>query len=408
MHILIIGTVRPAHQKALEMGHEISLIIDKKNVRPSDVNVSYRKIMMMEADASIQEYQAVADAIHQHSPVDAICCFNDTAQEHAIAVAEKLKLPFSIDLATLDVLYNKQKTRALLHAKGLDDTQFREVTSVDDITDFFREVNAPIIVKPFDSTGSSGIIRIKSAADINQEMQRFFDAKHTFPAIAEEFLQGKEYSVEAFSENGEHVILGITEKLKDKETFIENGHAFPASISLRDKENIESFVRDMLSVVGIKNGLSHTEVMLTEKGPKLIESHSRAGGDRIFKLIELVTGIDVFEIQIRQTLGEKVLTEVQDAVNAIEGKAAAIRFLSLGFDTNTKLVSIDNIEAAQAVEGVVEVMPMKEAGSTMGVVTDSFARTVWAVAKADSPERALEQADKSLQTLKINLNWEMQ
>ena len=56
-----------------------------------------------------------------------------------------------------------------------------------------------------------------------------------------------------------------------------------------------------LAAVGIVNGPSHTEVIVQEGGDvRIIETHSRLGGDQIDVLIEAVFGVDLHEYWIRQ------------------------------------------------------------------------------------------------------------
>ena len=51
---------------------------------------------------------------------------------------------------------------------------------------------------------------------------------------------------------------------------------------------------------------SHTEVIVTAEGPRIVGTHVRLGGDSIPELIQLVSGVDLEELWIRQTLGESV------------------------------------------------------------------------------------------------------
>jgi biotin carboxylase len=49
----------------------------------------------------------------------------------------------------------------------------------------------------------------------------------------------------------------------------------------------------MLNAAGYRTGPAHTELRLTPAGPRIIESQARLGGDRIPRLVELATGIDI-------------------------------------------------------------------------------------------------------------------
>lgn len=404
MRILVIGTVRQAHQMIQKLGHEQVLFMNSDTAKPSDVEFGYEHAFFFNKDSESQEYVAVARALHQVKAFDAVCSFNDTTQKIAIHVADALQLSFPVSLDTLSVLYNKNKTRQVLQHHGLDDTEFETIESEAQLLSFIQRVNKTIIIKPIDATGSSGVAKIESANDVHKAIAWLKHCGQDFPVIAETFLEGEEFSVEAISEDGTHKILGITQKYKDPINFVELGHVFPAPLSLSQNEIIERFVCDILDALGITQGPTHTEVMLTAKGPKIIETHSRAGGDRIFELVELATGINIFEMTIRQACGERVFPTIERKRK--KGQVAAIRFAAIGFDKDTKLKSINNLDSARAIGGVIEVSPMKQPGDVMDVVTNSFGRSALAISVSDNAKMSIELCERALNTLAFNLAWE--
>ncbi|WP_105169040.1 ATP-grasp domain-containing protein [Pseudoalteromonas sp. T1lg23B] len=404
MRVLVIGTVRQAHQAIVNLEHELVLFINKGSSRPGDVNFPYHDLFLFNEEACSAEYEDVAHALHQHKPFDAICSFNDTTQEIAIAVADRLGLSFPVSMDCLSVLYNKDKTRQVLKQQGLDDTAYAVIESVEALNLFVDQVGGPVIVKPFNATGSSGVTKVHHRGEIDGALRWLKQCGHDFPVIAEEFLLGDEFSIEAISENGKHCILAITKKIKDEVNFVELGHVLPAPIDDAAKEAISTFVRDALDALGLRDGPSHTEVMLTPNGPRIIETHSRAGGDRIFELLELATGINVLEMTVRQATGEQVLPLIEKSMTST--KVAAIRFAAMGFDDKTRLSSVENLEQAREIPGIVEVSLMKSPGDVMGAVTNSFARSALAIAVANDAEQALAQCQQALDTLKYNLSWE--
>ncbi|WP_066506652.1 hypothetical protein [Abyssisolibacter fermentans] len=52
--------------------------------------------------------------------------------------------------------------------------------------------------------------------------------------------------------------------------------------------------------------------MLTKKGPKIIESHTRLGGDEIIKLVELSTGINMINLMLDYQLNERSITDIPE------------------------------------------------------------------------------------------------
>lgn len=171
--------------------------------------------------------------------------------------------------------------------------------------DFANKYGYPFIVKPSDITASLGVHKVDDPQQISQVWQAieklrarsdlrwgaFFKVGQF---MAEEYVEGPEYSVEAFSFAGQHTVVSVTEKISDTQ-FVEIAHAVPARIDLAAEAELVSCTQAFLDAVGLRDGASHTEIKLTENGPKIIEGHNRIGGDRIVDLLELAYGVD-FEL----------------------------------------------------------------------------------------------------------------
>lgn len=181
-----------------------------------------------------------------------------------------------------------------------------EVVDEEAIRAFGAEYGYPIVVKPADITASLGVHKVDSPDRIPAVWRRIEELRARTnlpwgsfftvgPHVVEQYIEGPEYSVEAFSFAGRHVVVAITEKLTDPNGFIELGHAQPARVDVDAARRIEECAATLLDAVGLRDGASHTEVKLTADGPKIIESHNRIGGDRIVDLLEAAYGID-FEL----------------------------------------------------------------------------------------------------------------
>src|SRR5690606_35094068 len=109
--------------------------------------------------------------------------------------------------------------------------------------------------------------------------------------LLEEVLWGTEISVEAVTVAGRTTVVAITDKsVAGPPAFVESGHMVPARLDPRVTAEVEAFTVAALDAIGFTHGVSHTEVMVTEDGPRLVEINPRQGGGHIFELVELVTG----------------------------------------------------------------------------------------------------------------------
>jgi len=80
----------------------------------------------------------------------------------------------------------------------------------------------------------------------------------------------------------------------------------------------------LLDAVSLREGPSHTELKLTSRGPRIIESHNRIGGDNITDLVRQVHGVDFERLAVGVPLGQ---LDWDGSVREPSG-GAAIRFLA--------------------------------------------------------------------------------
>ena len=169
------------------------------------------------------------------------------------------------------------------------------------------DIGFPLLVKPTDRSGSRGITKIFERQQLKQAV--IFACTKSFEkkALIEEFAEGKEYSVEFISYQGQHTFLTLTEKFTTGAPhYIEFAHKQPAIVNTVILENIKKTVSKALDALQIKYGASHSEIKIDKHGNiKLIEIASRMGGDCIGSdLVPLSTGFDYMKMVIDIATGK--------------------------------------------------------------------------------------------------------
>jgi len=163
----------------------------------------------------------------------------------------------------------------------------------------------PLIIKPRDAFSSRGVYRCEDRAAIDTFIRESRSFSSTGDVIIEEFLSGEEYSVESLTYNGETTVVQFTEKyITPYPRTVELGHLQPAELDLATKMEVSAAVRRALSALGVMNSASHTEVMVTESGPAIIEVGARLGGDFIGSyLTRASTGMSMDRAAVEIALG---------------------------------------------------------------------------------------------------------
>ncbi|MFI6044502.1 acetyl-CoA carboxylase biotin carboxylase subunit family protein [Nocardia sp. NPDC051321] len=252
-----------------------------------------------------------AIAIHNSRPVTGIVAFGESNQIQAARIAAQLRLPFHT-VETAATVHDKHRMREQLNRHGLDDIPHARIHSAHEIADWTRRHGYPCIVKPSAASGSAGVSVVRGpveeqAAYDRAHSQRGSRANSDWPGITvEAFLDGTHVSVEAISESGRHHVIAVTATAYDPHTFVQLGHATPAALELAQLHRIESYVPEVLDALGIASGPTHTELMLTSRGPRVIETHLRLGGDFIPELVRRATGYDMQTATFELALGQEV------------------------------------------------------------------------------------------------------
>ncbi|WP_441246982.1 ATP-grasp domain-containing protein [Kitasatospora sp. McL0602] len=215
-------------------------------------------------------------------------------------------------------LNDKAALRALLAERGLSPVRTALAATPQETTAVLAGFGYPAVVKPTRLQGSTAVRLVQDAAELadwQAETERF---GYTGQVLVEEYLDGPEYSVETLSDGGRHQIVGITAKQKTPApAFVETGHVFPAPLPAGDAAAVGELVAAVLDAAGYRFGPAHTELILTQDGPRIVESQARLGGDRIPALIRIATGFDIEGAIFEQLAGRTVTAAPAERVGAI-------------------------------------------------------------------------------------------
>lgn len=218
-------------------------------------------------------------------------------------VAEKLHL-ISNNSKTAEIATNKGLMRNAFSIAGCTSPKY---FVIDNKKKDYQNFNFPVIVKPVDRSGSLGVSKIEKHGDLEKAVNNAIKESFSKKAIIEEYIDGQEVSVESISWNGKHYILAITDKTTTgSPNFVELAHHQPSNLS----EKIQVLIKEQtilaLNALEIKNGASHSEFKINNKGEVfVIEVGARMGGDFIGShLVELSTGYDFTKAVINVALNQ--------------------------------------------------------------------------------------------------------
>lgn len=237
-------------------------------------------------------------------------------------IAEQLKLPFfSIETAewSTDKLLMKQKflVAEIPCAKGFLLNNESELESI--------KIDYPVIVKPRDNSGSRGVKLCKDIFELKDSILEALQNSQMDNVLIEEFIEGKEYSIESIHFGGQSEIVQFTEKTTTSFPYnVELAHTQPANLSEQQKTEILNIIKNIGRSLKFENCASHTELKINGNGIFVIETSPRLGGDYITStLVPLSTGINMEDLLISISLGRPI-----NSINNKVEKASGVCFFT--------------------------------------------------------------------------------
>ncbi|NOI60591.1 ATP-grasp domain-containing protein [Vibrio coralliilyticus] len=388
MKVLIIGGVVPYHQKLMENDIECILLTSKEHSNIVNLNLNYSSIHVLDYELDSEEFINIAVSLHSQLNFDRVCAFHEQFQKSALIISSLIGTPF-IPEETIELSLDKEKMRQVLRESGLDNTNSFKVENKNELYCCYKKFTGPVIIKPVDGTASESVYKINSYDEMVTISEKIF-SKGRRSYIIEDFFHGDEYSIESFSERGNHKILAITEKIKYKNSFVEKAHIVPASLDKNSADQVVSFVKEVLTALKINDGPSHLEIILGPKGPMVVESHCRAGGDGIVRLLEDSLDIDVLDLVAKQSVGMSVIDSIPD-------KPTYKCFSAVWFydDILSGVIDkVEGVESASTSEDIKAVQIMKKAGDVINHIESSYDR-VACVFAVGSSRQSVEDTSKS-------------
>jgi biotin carboxylase len=393
--LLLIGHPTEAVRKAKELGLDVILLQHKSKFEPEQARLADVVFLIDYQDWDL--VSGLVEVIRESRGFAAALSMTDPGLEIAARINDRYGLP-GTSFEAAHVLRDKLAMRERLASRGIPGPRAGLVTDRQSLESFGAAHGYPFIVKPADLSGGFGVMRVSNAADTDRAWRRILSLRETgldhgpgalFNVgrfMMEGYIDGPEYSVETFSFSGRHVIVAITEKLVDDAHFAELGHALPARLTPETERGIAAMVTDFLDAVGIADGPAHTELRVGPRGPTVIESQNRAGGDRIRDLVQAVYGVDLMTYAVGWPFG--LVSELPERPEPAGG--ACIRFLHAepgrvtSVDGFAELRTRPDVIAAESLVGIGdEVRPLRDNFDRLGLVAVTGPDTGAAVSLCD-------------------------
>lgn len=265
--------------------------------------------------ASTYDINATVEAAKKYNDnvrkLDGVICIASDVPLTVASVASELGLP-GIPIESAELAMDKVAMKKRFHKDGILVPDFKELTSVNDLYETINSWGYPLVLKPVDSRGARGVLRITEGIDIGWAWDHSKMNSPTDRVMVEKFLDGPQVSTESMMINGECYTPGFSDRnyeCLDKYApyIIENGGDLPSELPENIQKKIKELVKKAALSMGITNGVIKGDVVVNNAKPYIIELAARlSGGYFCTHEIPLNTGVDFIGNAIKMAIGEKV------------------------------------------------------------------------------------------------------
>lgn len=267
-------------------------------------------------------------------------------------VAEKMGLR-GIGYNTSLKFTNKYLMRKAAQEAGVPVPCFGRVTSLKDAIELAKKIGFPLMIKPVDSSGSRGVIKINSLDELNENYSIAENYSTDNSVLLEQFIDGKEYLVDGFAMNNCYINLdlGVKEYFNVPNIFVSKMCMFSSAKRIKDEIGLKVLEcnKRLVENIGLKFGITHAEYLYNKIDNKvyLVEIAARGGGVYLSSdITPAATGFNSNEALINYV---------------VDGKSIDINKLSLNDDVSAwvcfsfpegEIISINGIDNVKSIKGV--------------------------------------------------------
>lgn len=231
---------------------------------------------------------------------------------------------------------SKYHMRQKFFKASVPSPRFTLCRNYEELLSAIKTIGIPCVAKPVGGNASYGTFMIRDADDLKGLKERYdhsinylkkksidqdvFSFSHeefdlfgineyvdmATDYLVEEFMSGHEISIDALTQNGETTIMGVADQIRMKPPyFVQLAEKMPYICTPERQKEIEELVKRTVASVGITDSPSHTEIIFTQEGPKIVEIGCRIGGDNIHDAVYQTTGYNLMFEAIMIALEEK-------------------------------------------------------------------------------------------------------
>lgn len=206
----------------------------------------------------------------------------------------------------IDNAESRHKFSKILDSIGVDQPEWREVTTLDDAKQFSQKVSYPVLIRPSYVLSGAAMSIVLTEDELDLYLKKATELNTEHPVVISKFItDAREIEVDAVATEGELFCYAIAEHVEN--AGVHSGDATivlpPQRTYLETMRRVKMITREIARELKI-TGPFNIQFIAKDNEVKVIECNLRAS--RSFPFVSKTLKINFVEIATRLMLGEKV------------------------------------------------------------------------------------------------------
>ena len=272
------------------------------NYNPETVSTDYDMCDRLYFDELT--FERVMDILELENPHGVIVSTGGQIPNNLALRLDAQKVPIlGTSAKSIDNAEDREKFSAMLDRIGVDQPRWRELTSMDDINEFVKEVGFPVLVRPSYVLSGAAMNVCSNQEELERFLQLAANVSKKHPVVVSQFIEhAKEVEMDAVAQNGEIVAYAISEHIEF--AGVHSGDATiqfpPQKLYVETVRRIKRISREIARELNI-SGPFNIQYLARENDIKVIECNLRAS--RSFPFVSKVLKINLIELATKVMLG---------------------------------------------------------------------------------------------------------
>ena len=204
---------------------------------------------------------------------------------------------------SIDNAEDRDKFSAMLDRIGVDQPEWRALTSLEDINSFVDKVGFPVLVRPSYVLSGAAMNVCSNQEELERFLQLAANVSKKHPVVVSQFIEhAKEVEMDAVAQNGEIIAYAISEHIEF--AGVHSGDATiqfpPQKLYVETVRRIKRISREIAKALNI-SGPFNIQYLAKDNDIKVIECNLRAS--RSFPFVSKVLKINFIELATKVMLG---------------------------------------------------------------------------------------------------------